>query len=172
MRAYRRNTTLAGHAAWLVLLLAGCAGYSPTSLSPGASADEVIQAMGKPTGEYRLPDGGSRLEFARGPYGKDTYMVDLDAQRRMKGWTQVLTEERFATVRRGMTRDEVLQSIGHPSEAQRIPWQRRELWSYRYETPLCQWFQVGIDRTGQVVDTGYGMDPLCMGNDNNADRSI
>jgi hypothetical protein len=32
-----------------------------------------------PTGEYPLPGGGTRLEFARGAHGKQTYMLDFDA---------------------------------------------------------------------------------------------
>jgi len=35
------------------------------------------------------------------------------------------------------------------------------VWAYRYETPFCRWFQVGIDPQGKVVDTAYGPDPLC-----------
>jgi hypothetical protein len=42
---------------------------------------------------------------------------------------------------------------------------RQTVWAYRYETPFCQWFQVGIDARGKVMDTSYGPDPLCEGRD-------
>jgi outer membrane protein assembly factor BamE (lipoprotein component of BamABCDE complex) len=144
--------------------LGGCATrYSPQSLSPGATLPEITGALGPPTGRYSR-DGGERLEYARGPYGKHTYMLDLDPQGRLVRWAQVLTEPQFNAIRAGMTSDEVRQALGRPSEMQRIAHQRRTVWSYRYDTPFCKWFQVGVDRQDRVVDTGYGPDPLCDGN--------
>jgi len=144
--------------------LAGCASsYSPQALQDGTSADQVIAAMGKPTARY--PRGsGERIEYARGPYGKHTYMLDFDAQGRLSGWQQVLSEPVFDDIRAGMTRDELLMRIGHPSQSQTLAHQQRVLWSYRYDTPFCQWFQVGLDPKDRVVDTGYGPDPRCDAN--------
>ena len=56
----------------IALLLAACAGYSPRNLPPGATQAEVVHLMGPPTGRYAMPQGGTRLEFARGPYGRET----------------------------------------------------------------------------------------------------
>ena len=144
--------------------LAGCAGtYGPQSLQTGTSLDQVAATMGKPTARYPRA-GGERVEYARGPYGRHTYMLDFDAQDRLTGWQQVLAEPIFHEIRSGMTRDELLMAIGHPSESQTLAHQQRMLWSYRYETPFCQWFQVGLDRQDRVVDTGYGPDPRCDAN--------
>jgi hypothetical protein len=63
----------------IAALLAGCAGYSAQGITPGQTAAQVEQQLGAPTGRYGLANGGTRLEYARGPYGKHTYMVDLDA---------------------------------------------------------------------------------------------
>src|SRR5687768_4922629 len=87
------------------LLLAACAGYGPSGVRTGDSADTVTKAMGTPTARYSLPQGGTRLEFARGPFGKHTYMVDLDAQGHVTGWNQVLTEPNFESVREGWSQD-------------------------------------------------------------------
>jgi hypothetical protein len=145
----------------LVLALAGCAGtYGPQALQTGASIAEATSALGKPTGRYPTP-GGERVEYARGPYGKHTYMLDFDSQGRLVKWDQVLTESVFDAVRAGATRDEVLFAIGHPAESRPLTMQHRTLWSYRYETHFCKWFQVGLDEQGRVVDTGYGPDPMC-----------
>lgn len=154
--------SLAISAIALLALLAGCAGaYGPQRLKTGASMQEATASMGQPTGRYLRPGGGERLEYARGPYGKHTFMLDFDAQGQLVGWQQVLNESNFDVLRRGATRDEVLFALGHPSDAKPLRWQERSLWSYRYDTPFCKWFQVGIDANGRVVDTGYGPDPMC-----------
>lgn len=143
------------------LLLGGCASsYGPQSLKTGAALNEVTSALGPPTGRYAHA-GGERIEYARGPYGKHTYMLDFDAQGRLAQWNQVLAEPVFDDIRVGMTRSDLLATLGHPSNARELGFQKRTLWSYRYETPFCKWFQVGIDRQDRVVDTGYGPDPMC-----------
>ena len=37
----------------VLLALAGCAGYSPKGLQPGASEADVTRQMGPPTGRFR-----------------------------------------------------------------------------------------------------------------------
>lgn len=156
---------------WIAALtvLAGCTGYSPRHLHAGNTEADAVAELGRPTGRYAMPGGATRLEFARGPYGKDTYMVDLDAQGRVTGWRDVLTEEEFNRVRRGQTRDELLRQIGRPSERRSGDWQGGEVWSWRYQTVmgLCQWFQASLDDHGVVSSTGYAIDPHCDANDRN-----
>jgi hypothetical protein len=145
-------------------MLSACAGtYGPAAFSQGSGLADVTRSMGAPTGQYSLPSAGAakRLEFARGPYGKHTYMLDFDRNDRLVAWQQVLDEAHFNGVHSGMTRDEVLMNIGRPSEQSSLPVQARTLWSYRYDSPFCQWFQVSVDTSGKVVDTGYGPDPMC-----------
>lgn len=147
-------------------VLAGCAGYAPGSLAPGDSEQAVRERMGAPTHTHDRPEGGRRLEYARGPMGRHTYMVDVDAAGRVLQWEQVLTEARFHAVRAGMSRQEVLYRLGRPAHEMRIPRRHERVWSYRYETPFCQWFQVSLDtRTDRVTETGYNVDPLCDADD-------
>jgi len=145
----------------VVCLLAGCQSYSPRGLAPGATLAEVEASMGPRTASYALPGSGQRLEFARGPFGKHTYMLDFDAGGRLLRSEQVLTENHFGRITMGQSRDEVLQAIGHPSAAQWLGFQKRMLWSYRYDAPFCIWYQVSFNTNWQVVDTGYGPDPIC-----------
>lgn len=144
---------------------AGCAFMNPAAtVPPGSSVDAATRALGRPTGEYALPAGGKRLEFARGPLGKHTWMLDFDAGGALRSTTQVLNEANFNAVRAGIGRDELLRTIGRPSETATIGLRRELVWSYRYETPFCQWFQVGLDAAGQVTSSNYGPDPMCQDN--------
>ena len=143
-------------------LISACTSYGPNSLVPGSGIEAATRAMGAPTGDTALQGGGRRLEFARGPYGKHTYMLDFDAQGRLLRWEQVLTEAHFNTIRGGMDATEVRALLGRASEQYIVGWHEKQtVWAYRYETPFCQWFQVGINAQGKVVDTAHGPDPLC-----------
>jgi hypothetical protein len=147
--------------------LAGCTSYGPQSLAPGSPIESVRQSLGVPTAEFPQPDGGRRVEYARGPFGRHTYMLDFDPAGRLLRWEQVLTEARFNTIVAGMDGAQVQSLIGHSFEQRvvGIAEKRQTVWAYRYETPFCQWFQVGIDSAGKVMDTAYGPDPLCESND-------
>ncbi|MEF7613294.1 hypothetical protein V4F39_05170 [Aquincola sp. MAHUQ-54] len=143
------------------LALAGCAAYGPGAVQTGQTAQQVAASMGEPTGRHALPQGGTRLEYARGPMGKHTYMVDLGADGRVTGWQQVLTEPNlFAQAQPGVPVDTLLRELGHPSERRHGGWQGGEVWSYRYDAWGCLWFQVSVVG-GQVKDAAQGIDPAC-----------
>lgn len=148
-------------------VLAGCMSYGPQTLTPGTTLETARQSLGAPTGEFTQPDGGRRVEYARGPLGRHTYMLDFDASGRLLRWEQVLTEAKFNTIQPGMDGREVQELIGHSFEQRvvGIAERRQTVWAYRYETSFCQWFQVGIDKQGKVMDTSYGPDPLCEAHD-------
>lgn len=145
-----------------IAALSGCTGYSPDGLPRGATAAQVVSVLGAPTGTTQAPQ---RLEFARGPYGKHTYMVDFDADGGLRSWEQVLTEKNFYQVLPGQTQDEVIKRLGRPSTTFPIGRQHIIVWNYRYEALFCQWFQVSIgtapDTLGQVTEVGFGPDPIC-----------
>ncbi len=145
------------------LLLGGCAGYAPSAVVAGQSEAEVVRSMGMPTGRYALPGGGSRLEYARGPHGRQTYMVDLDAAGRVTGWEQVLTDATFLRVVPGMPRDDLLRLLGRPGEVFGAGWQGDQVWNWRYPNNDCLWFQATVTRDGRVKDAGHGIDRRCEG---------
>ena len=162
MRVPRPLRPIAFAACACAALLAGCAGYSPAGVVVGQTEGEVVRAMGAPTGRYALPAGATRLEYARGPYGRVTYMVDLDAAGRVAGWQQVLTEANFLRVQPGLSRDELLLLLGRPGEVFGVPWQRAVVWNWRYPTNDCLWFQATLTLAdGRVKDAGHGIDPRC-----------
>ena len=147
------------------LLLAACAGsHSLKSLEPGTPQAEVRRALGEPTGQYPGPNGTHRLEYATGPGGLHTYMVDIDAEGRMTRWQQVMDRVHFDTIRVGMSREELLYRIGRPAETSGLPYQNRTVFSYRFEEPFCPWFHVKLNPRGEVVETGY-LRTECAGED-------
>jgi hypothetical protein len=149
------------------LALVGCASYGTSNVRVGQTAQEVQAAMGVPTGRYELPQGGTRLEYARGPMGKHTYMVDLDASGRVTRFDQVLTERHFMTIRPGITTAELLAEFGTPSDRRVVGWhEKTDVWSYRYDSWDCSWYQVSV-RDGLVKEASPGPDPLCPMNRKN-----
>jgi hypothetical protein len=145
----------------LAALLGACAASGPQRFPPGSTRATVMQGMGAPTGEHPLPNGGRRLEYAGGAFGRQTHMFDFDTADRLLRWQQVRDEAHFNAIQAGMRADEVLSRIGRPSTTWAIPRQRQIVWSYRYETHFCQWFMVGMGHDDRVIDTSYGPDPLC-----------
>ena len=145
------------------LLVGACAMVNPAArVPPGSSIADAVNALGKPTGEYLLPGGGKRLEYATGPSGRETWMFDFDAGGKLVSGEQVLNDRVFNTMGPGMTRDEVRQKIGRPAGRRTLPRTGEEVWTYRYESPACVYFQIGFDVvTGKSVSSGRLPDPIC-----------
>lgn len=142
-------------------LLAACTAFAPPQ--PGQDEIQVRQRLGAPTARYALPDGATRLEFATGPFGRQTWMVDLDRRGRVAAATQVLEDSYLAAFQArapGMARDELLRTLGTPGE-RRGARGGGETWSWRYRTNDCLWFQVSLNADGRVSDGAFGIDPGC-----------
>ena len=161
----------------LLLLASGCASLGPASLSPGTARTQLVQSLGQPSAEFDLrgvPASLSphlqvdasgravrRLEYGAGSFGKQAYLMDFDAEDRLLAAVQVRSEARFNAIRAGMGQDELRRVLGVPSRIWALSYQKQNVWSYRYDSPFCQWFMVGVGYDGKVVDTAYGPDPLC-----------
>jgi hypothetical protein len=135
--------------------LIGC-DVAMDQLKPGVSSfAEVTKVMGKYSGEWKNADGTTTYEFARQPEGVVNYMVTIGADGILKSIEQTLTDESFARVTAGMTKDELRRLLGQP--AQKVPFElkKEETWSYRYQPgPGKQmWFNVNFDLSGKVVST-------------------
>lgn len=148
--------------------LAGCAALAPATAPLGTPIAEVRRAAAfGPTGEYPLPGGGTRLEFAQGSFGKQTWMMDFDAQGTLVSKEQVLTEANFARIVPGMQGAEVQMRLGRPAHVFSVPRQKIQVWNYRYFGGDCVWFQVSVSRP--VTEAGIGTDPACDGPNNARD---
>jgi len=153
-----------------MILLAGCAGPAQT-LRVGMPAQALPASLGTPTARYAMADA-ERLEYATGPYGRQTWMIDVDGQGRVLRWQQVLDESNLMALQGklpGMTSDQLLRTLGRPGNMRGGAWAGGQVWSWRYETHLCLWFQVSVGEDGIVRDGAFLPDPLCDGRDD--DRS-
>lgn len=142
------------------LLLAGCAMGPPPA--PGDSQDVVQSKLGTPTAVHT--DGAARtLEYATGPMGQTTWMAHLGPDGRLTSYEQVLTSEKFATVKIDKaTKDDVLRTFGHPAEHSRVAMQGYEVWSYRYKEAGV-WnslMHVHFDAQGVVRQMMNASDPM------------
>jgi hypothetical protein len=149
----------------LLLGLGACGTYRPQDIRAGQTEADVTQLMGQPTSRYPKAGGQTRLEFATGPYGRVTWMVDLDAAGKVTAWAQVLNETAFQYVQinfQGRDKDWLRYTLGRPGEVRGGGWQGGQVWSWRYPTNDCLWFQVSVLDSGQLRDGGaYGIDPRC-----------
>jgi len=145
-------------------LIAGCATFAPGGLPPGTPIAQARGALFGPTGEYALPGGGTRLEFAQGSFGKQTYMLDFDKNGSLVSSQQVLTEQNLATIAPGMPAEEVRMRFGRPVQVYGVRYPRAQVWNYRFDGGDCVWYQVSIgDADHRVVQAGIGTDPACDG---------
>lgn len=113
--------------------LSGCAGMVRTVPAIGDPREAVLAKFGAPTAVYR-PGQEEVLEYATGPFGQHTYMARLGADGRLASFEQVLTGEKFATLKIGSaTRTEVLHTLGRPAEKSYLALPDLEVWSYRYK---------------------------------------
>jgi hypothetical protein len=165
-----------GWAMVLAACLSGCATMGPAAVAPGSVRSQVEQRLGPPTAvhEWRVPLSDSpylqvdtsgravrRLEYAGGSFGKFTWMFDFDAEDRLLASAQVRSEARFNAITAGMSQQDLRRVLGAPSRIWPLSFQKQNVWGYRYDSPFCQWFQVGVGYDGRVIDTAYGPDPLC-----------
>ena len=129
----------------------------------GTPADQVLQTRGMPTARYAMPDSGERLEYATGPYGRETWMIDIDASRRVVAARQVLNEAEFLKVQSAtdLTADEMLRWIGTPGDRRGGGRQGGQVWTWRYPTNDCLWFHASVTDEGRVWGASYGIDWSC-----------
>jgi hypothetical protein len=149
------------------LALAGCAGMIRHYPSQGDTMQQVVAKMGQPTAVY--PEGqGQQLEYATGPMGEYTWMAHIGPDGRLASFEQVLTGEKFATIKIDHSnKADVLRAIGHPAETSTLPLRDYEVWSYRYlENGV--WYSmmnVEFDRGGIVRMMQNGPDPRYIDRD-------
>lgn len=114
----------------LLLTLSACTTAQKVHL--GDSEAQVISARGTPTHRYQVGNQ-SLLEYMTGPYGQETFMAKIGPDGKLISFEQVLTDEKFATLNIGTsTKNDVLHTVGTPSETTYLPLSRLTAWTYPY----------------------------------------
>lgn len=144
-------------------LLSSCAMFRTPQ--PGIPESELIVMRGRPDWVYQEGDH-HRLEWSAGEMGQYTYMAEIDANGRMLWFEQVLTDERFASLRVGQsTMSDVIRTVGRVHEMNRKVFDDGETWSYHYKEN-GGWdavITVYFDRNGIVEAVGSRMSPWLLG---------
>ena len=116
------------------ILLAACASYSGSGLKPGeARLEDVLRLMGPPAMRWQDADGSAQLAYPRGPAGRDTFMVQLGPDGRLRSIANVLEDRNFARIQPGLTKEQVLRVLGPPDGARTAYFKARDelVWDWR-----------------------------------------
>jgi outer membrane protein assembly factor BamE (lipoprotein component of BamABCDE complex) len=153
----------AGSSLLLLLLaasLAGCANF--TAVTSGMPAQQVQAKLGAPETVRKNSDGSEVWEYPGGPFGRQTYMVTVGADRTVREVHQVLNDEYFSRVRAGMSRDEVRRLLGRPAEIMVFGARDEEVWSWRYQQQNAMFFNVLFDRSAGTVRTTQRLEEILL----------
>ncbi|MEN3290755.1 MAG: hypothetical protein V7642_8 [Burkholderiales bacterium] len=102
-------------------------------LAKGISSEsDVRMVMGQPETVWEEEDGARTLEYPKGPEGARTWVFMIDKHGKMQDYRQVLTEENFARIKRGMSKDEVRRMLGKPRTVVQFQRKNEEAWDWRY----------------------------------------
>jgi hypothetical protein len=143
------------------LVLSGCMTYAPSERFIGMPREQVIAELGSPRPAPTSLDSARRLDFPRGPRGKHTYAIEFDDAGKVIGYRQLLTEKNFGFIIPGMDVQAVIDHIGVSTDTFVLGRGRGYVWNYRYENPICRWFQIEFTAEDKVRSAGYGLPPEC-----------
>ena len=147
----------------VLLALSACASVF-TNPAPGSTVAEVIALKGQPDSQYQ--DGNTTLLEWSGPaYWDQAWMARIGPDGKLISYKQVLTRENFGTIRiNEFTQNDVLKTVGHPTETEMSPLSGYEIWSYRYleEGIWHSMMNVFFDGNGVVRKMENGQDPMYL----------
>ena len=138
-------------------LLSGCMALRAPSILPGASMAEVQSSLGKPIDILATPTDDVVWQYPSGPF------VTFGKDERVKSVSQALTWEKFATIQKEMSREEIRLMFGRPYTSVTYRPLNEEVWSYRYLILVNdnRIFNVHFDpKTGLVKTTSDQRDEL------------
>lgn len=144
----------------MIFSATACASIMPTPVNVGDSESQLLTKRGQPSNRYQ--DGKDQLlEYALGPWGQKTYMARIGQDGKVISFEQVLTVQKFSTVKVGeSTKADVLRTVGGPSETSYLPLRDLEVWSYPYKESNV-WnsiMHVHFDKAGVVRQMMNGPD--------------
>jgi len=163
--ADHRRTNMKRVIAWLCSLLSAigitaCDYINVKELQPGVStATEVRERFGPPHMEWKNDDGSVTWEFSRQPQGVECFMITIGADNILRNIDQVLNEQTFARVEKGMNGDQVRRLLGKPASSQFFQLKQETVWEWRIShgapgTGDPVFFTVSFNTEGRVTGTG------------------
>ncbi len=122
--------------------LSACDVDKLSRLKPGiTTADEVRAVMGTPNLEWKEADGTRIWEYPRMPEGIVNYMLVIGPDGVLREVLQVLTEENFARIQPGWSRDQVHRLLGRPARQEYFSLKQETVWSWKTKVePGMEWF--------------------------------
>jgi len=113
----------------------GCDADQLAQLKPGSStAQEVRERLGAPTAEWPNSDGSVTWEYPRGPEGTRCWMLTLNDHGVLQKIEQALTEENFARIEKGWSREQVRRLLGKPASEVKFPLKPEVVWEWRIDS--------------------------------------
>lgn len=139
--------------------ISACDYLNVRQLQPGVStAAEVRERFGPPHMEWRNEDGSTTWEYSRQPEGVECLMITVGGDGILRGIEQVLNEESFARVEKGMNGDQVRRLLGKPASSQFFQLKRETVWEWKIDDGQAggdpAYFTVSFNNDGRVTGTG------------------
>lgn len=139
----------AAAAALAAALLPACDFVNLPKIEPGVTtAAELAARMGQPATRHANDDGSVTREYNRQPSGIHCYMITVGPDQVVRKMEQVLTDRTFASLRDGMSRDEIRRRLGAPASKVVFANLGEEIWEWHVEGMLPTeetWFMVHFD---------------------------
>lgn len=147
----------------LAAFLPACDVVNLDKLKPGITTmAQTREIMGEPTMEWQESDGSVTWEYPRTPNGIVNYMMDFGPDKVLRAVRQVLTEENFARVYQGMSREQIRRLLGQPASEQYYALKKEYVWDWKIksESGYNYFFDVYFDQAGYVIRSGTHSDPV------------
>jgi hypothetical protein len=156
--------------------LLGCDPQRIAELEEGVATEADVRArFGEPekiwdaTDMAKLPQPGAAavpdartFEYNRQPAGAVNYMITMGPDGKMSSLRQVLKEQTFAQILRGMPMETVRKMLGKPMKVQRYDLKQQTNYDWRYLMPPNSptIFTVVFDQNLMVVSTASVLEEL------------
>ena len=114
----------------------------------------MITELGPPERET-LSGEFHKLHYPKGSAGLHTYFVYLDKADRVTHREQVLSENRFDSIKASMSLDQVIDTIGITLIRTQLATDRGYVWYYRYQNTQCRSFVIEFTHDNFVRGTLY-----------------
>ena len=112
--------------------------------------------MGQPEVVLEEENGERLLQYPQGPEGARTWLFKISPDGKLVDYKQLLSQENFAAIKPGMSRDDVRWLLGKPRTVVQFRLKNEEVWDWRYldTNPDQRLFNVHFDiSSGRVTAT-------------------